>query len=432
MKDINILVKDLLCNNLTRAVGCTEPAAIGYAAACARKYSKGELKSIEVLVSANILKNAMAVQIPQIRLAGINYAAALGFVIGNPGSKLALFSEATEETVKKAGELVQAGKIGVNLKNTDKPVYIEITVKTDENSARVVIEDGHTNIGLIEVDGRVISKGEKTPELKNAGTDEDEQCEITIKDIYRFVNEYPLHEIELLDESIRTCREISRAGIENQYGLEVGRLMNEYIRKGIIKDDLATYAAILTAAACDARMAGINMPVIANSGSGNQGISAAMPLIAVSERIMVPYDKLRKAVAMSHLMTMYIKKFTGPLSSVCGAVASATGAGCGIVILMDGGLSGIYYAIQNVMGNLTGMICDGAKASCALKVYTCTNAAVQAALMAIDGKYVKETDGFIETSAEKTIRNYGFFAKSCSPCNDKVILDLMISKLKVG
>lgn len=430
MRVKNKLVKELLYSNLTLAVGCTEPAAIGYAAATAGKYAEGELISIEVLVSANILKNAMAVQIPQIKLAGIEYAAILGFVIRKTDSKLALFSEITDEIKKHAKKLIEAGKVIVNLKNTDKPVYIEVIAKTDKNKVRVIIENNHTEIVLIEVDGKAVSTAEQVKNIKD--TSNDFRSEITIEDIFNFVNEYPLHEIEMLDESVRTCKNISKAGIENQYGLEVGRLMNEYIKKGIIKDDLATYSSVLTAAACDARMAGINMPVIANSGSGNQGICAVMPLVAVSERIKIPHDKLRKAVAMSHLITIYIKKFTGSLTSVCGAVGSATGASCGIVILMDGGLSNIYYAIQNIIGNLTGMICDGAKASCALKVYTCTNAAVQAALLAINGKYVKETDGFIESNPEKTIRNYGLFAKSCSPVNDKVILDLMISKLKVG
>ena len=367
----------------------------------------------------------MSVQIPGAESCGINLAAALGTITMNPERGLELLSDIDDESVQKAKSMVKNGIVSSHMAETDKKLYIEVTVKKDKDTCRAVIEDDHTNISLIEVNGKLIkASGGKT---KNDCEEASEDF-LDIASIYEFSNSVPLCRLDIIKKSIELNRQAGIEGLKNSYGLQVGKSIKEYIEKGILTDDITHYAMALTAAGSDARMAGCDLEVMSNSGSGNQGITATLPVVAACERLKLPEEKLIRAVTLSNLLTIYIKLKFGRLSALCGATIAGTGACCGIVYLLGGGEKEIKYAIKNMLGNVTGMLCDGAKAGCALKVSTCTNAAMQSAFLSMNNICIENTDGIIEDDIEKTINNVCRLSKEASTETDKVILDIMLNK----
>ena len=417
---------EILRKELVVALGCTEPIAIAYATAVAVKFvKKGSVVHINVNASSNVLKNALAVKIPGAGEGGINLAAALGSLSHDTDSKLELLKGISYEDVVRAKSIVQSGVVMVEKANSEKRLYIEIIVVSLETKARVVIEDKHTNITIIEVNG-------VRQDLRNFVNeplcDTDETYAIlNIETILQFVNLVDIKELSLINESILLNKAIADEGLAEDYGLQVGKTLYSG-RLGKESIDIADYAMALTAAASDARMAGSILPVMSNSGSGNQGISATLPIVAIAERMGIAADHVIRSVALSHLITIYIKSKFGRLSAFCGVTISATGASCGISFLLGGGIKEIKASIQNMLGNVTGMLCDGAKAGCALKVSTCTYAAIQAALLALKGIEIQATDGIIGKDPEETIINMCKIANLGSLEADKIILDIMLAK----
>ncbi len=415
---------------LVITLGCTEPIAIAFAAALAKKHVKGEIiTSVEVLASANVLKNAMAVAIPGAHGCGVNLAAALGVLAGDFTLGLEVLSGLSQGDVDQAKMMIEEKKVTVGVANSSKKLYIEVVVKTPQSSARVVVADEHTKVVLIEVDGKLLLNTLSENETYQSGKLEDSF--ITLDSIWDFVQCVRMNDLTIIKKAIELNTNVGLEGLTNTYGLQVGKTIQESIRKGVLSDDLITHAMALTAGASDARMAGCTMPVMSNSGSGNQGISATLPVVAAGERLGVANEKLIRAVTLSNLIAIYIKLKIGRLSALCGATASGTGASCGITYLLGGGKAEIKAAIQNMQGNTTGMFCDGAKTGCAMKLSTCTSAAVQSAIMATEGKVIQSTDGIIERTAEQTIENLGRLANQGSPEVDRIILDIMVHK-KVG
>lgn len=416
----------LLQKELVVALGCTEPIAIAIASAAAAEYAKGEdIYKLELLASGNIIKNAMAVNIPGTGSCGIKLAAALGAVAKNHHEGLELLNGLSLKQIEAAKDMVKDGRVSSGLANTSKKLYIEAIVYTEASKAKVIIEDIHTNITFIEVDGTVIKDIRK----KEAAYDEDGVLgELNIDRIYEFIESFDITKFDIIEKSITLNRAIALEGIKNSYGLEVGKTIMSQIENGVISNDVINYAMALTSAASDARMAGCTLSVMSNSGSGNQGITATLPVVAVWEKLNLPEEKLIRAVALSHLMTIYIKTKFGRLSALCGAAIAATGSSCGIVYLYGGNDEKIKSAIQNMLGNVTGTLCDGAKAGCALKVSTCTNAAMQSAILALRGTTIKATDGIIENNVEKTIDNVCKLANEGTKEADRIILNIMLSK----
>lgn len=418
---------DLLARELVVALGCTEPIAVAYAAALAKKYVRGsEIVALDVFVSGNVVKNAMAVTIPGTNLCGVDMAAALGTVAGDADKNLEVLSGVGAEDVKNAEDLVRRGIVRVHVAESDKKLFIEIRVRTAESSARVIIADEHTRVDVVEVDGEVINRAEGS-----AAETQDSEGELSfldIESIWDFAMAADPEDLGVVKLSIELNGAIAEEGLRNPYGLQVGRTMKMYVAQKLLGDDIVNHAMALTAAAADARMAGCPLPVVSNSGSGNQGISATVPVAAVGTRLGAPADKILQAVTLSHLISIYIKSKFGRLSALCGAVVSATGAACGITYLLGGGLAEIRMAIQNMLGNVTGMLCDGAKPGCALKVATCTSAAVQSALLTIRGLEIKSTDGIIEISPVHSIENLCRIGNQGTIEMDKIILDIMLNK----
>jgi len=408
-------------------LGCTEPMAIAFAAALAKKHVKGEIvTSVRVLASANVIKNAMAVIIPGTQGSGVNLAAALGVLVGDFSKGLEVLTGLTPRNVDEAKRMIEDKLVTVGVAETTKKLYIEVVVETFQSYAKVIVADEHTKVVLIEVDGLTLIN--KLTENKPNGSGRKEDSFITLDSIWEFVQRVQVKDLDIIKKAIELNTTIGLEGLTNDYGLQVGKTIKESIRKGILTDDLITYAMALTAGASDARMSGSTLPVMSNSGSGNQGISATLPVVAVGERLQVSNERLIRAVTLSNLIAIYIKLKIGRLSALCGATASGTGASCGITYLLGGGKAEIKSAIQNMQGNTTGMFCDGAKVGCALKLSSCTNAAVLAAIMAIEGIAIQATDGIIERNAEQTIENLGRLAHEGSREMDRVILDIMVNK----
>ncbi|UKS23834.1 L-serine ammonia-lyase, iron-sulfur-dependent, subunit alpha [Paenibacillus sp. HWE-109] len=417
---------NILQNELVVALGCTEPVAIALAAAKARTYVDGNIDKITVYASAGIIKNALAVGIPGTGLTGIDFVAALGAIAGNAEKQLEVLADIKPEDITVAQEMVERGISVVHLADTPKKLYIEVIIEAETRYAKVVITDNHTNITLIEVDGQIIDRGG----CANASfkSSKEDRSELTIDSIVEFVNTVDLAELGLVKQSIELNRKAGLDGLEHAYGLEVGKTIKENVQKGILSDDLISHAMALAAAGSDARMAGSSMPVMANSGSGNQGIAATNPVIAAAEKLDATEEQLIRAAALSHLVTIHIKSKFGRLSALCGVTVSGTGASCGITYLLGGGKAEIKAAIQNMLGNVSGMMCDGAKGGCAMKVATCTSAAVQSALLASKGMTISSTNGFIENEAEKTIDNFCRIGNEATSEIDKLILEMMLNK----
>ncbi len=417
----------LLSRELVVALGCTEPIAVAYAAALAREHVRGtDVVAVDVFVSGNVVKNAMSVTIPGTGHCGVDMAAALGVVAGDAAKNLEVLSGIGDGDIKAAEELIKRGIVNVKVAESDKKLYIEVGVRTAESCAKAVVADEHTRIDRVEVDGQVINRADDTAaEPENS---EGAPAFLSIDSIWAFVHDVDLRDLDIIRHSIDLNGAIAAEGLQNPYGLQVGRMIQDNVGRKILGDDIVNYATALTAAAADARMAGCSLPVVSNSGSGNQGISATVPVLAVGKRLGSSEEKILRAVTLSHLIAIFIKAKFGRLSALCGAVVSGTGAACGIVFLLDGGVAEVKMAIQNMLGNVTGMLCDGAKPGCALKVATCTNAAAQSALLAVRGIGIKPTDGIIETSPVHSIDNLCRIGNQGTIEMDKIILDIMLNK----
>jgi len=420
-KILAVLEKELVI-----ALGCTEPVAIVLAAATAKSYAHGQIQAISVKASGNIIKNAKSVGIPGMSAKGLEFAAALGAVAGNPNKKLEILDGITKEDERTALKLIEAGKVTAGQADTPKRLYIEVVVETDQKTSRVVISDNHSNITLIEVDGNAVYLGG----CENIGiqTDEEKLEALTIDEIFEWVLTADINDLVLVRKSIELNKIIGLEGLSGDYGLNVGKTIKENVKKGILSDDLATVAMSLAAAGSDARMAGSTLPVMANTGSGNQGIAVTLPVVAAAEKLQVSEERMIRAVALSHLITIHIKSNFGRLSALCGVTAAGMGASGAIVYLLNGSLQQIKAAIQNTIGNVSGMICDGAKAGCAMKVSTCSNVAVQSALLALNHQEIKSTDGFIHDDVEKSIESFCKLGNEGTHQTDELILKLMLEK----
>ncbi|HEY8462676.1 MAG TPA: L-serine ammonia-lyase, iron-sulfur-dependent, subunit alpha [Bacillota bacterium] len=429
------LIIKIMNSEMKLATGCTEPGAVALAAALASAKLAEEVTSIKVLASSNIIKNAMAAGIPGTTFTGMDYAAALGAVGGKPEKQLQVIDHLSEAVKERARQLVESGQVHIDNARVPEKLYIDVTVYGATKNARVVISGDHTNVTLIQVNGETIYTKDVQNSCDNVETTvppEQITATLNVETIYRFCQELDLvkDDLTIIKQSIALNSAASQEGLTKDYGLKVGKIINDDCNRGIINDDIALTAMKHAAAAVDVRMAGADMAVVSNSGSGNQGITATVPVVAVAEKLGISMDRLIRAVTLSNLIAIYIKAKLGRLSALCGATVAATGAACGITYLLGGDLTQVKYTIQNMIGNVTGMLCDGAKADCALKVSTCTNAAIQASRMALKGLRVAATDGIVAEDVETTINNFAELGNKGSAVLDEMILQMMLDKKK--
>lgn len=422
---------DLLKTEVVPALGCTEPIAVALAVAKAREVLGEEPQRIELMLSANIFKNGMGVGIPGTRTTGLPIAAALGAVYGNSSDCLEVLKGVDDEDVSKAKAFVKEDRVTIGVKKGSEKLYIEANCYgTNSNTSKAIITTKHSNISRIEHNSEVLEcSGEmNSGENENVGSASKVVVPLSVKSIFNFATTVPYNQIKFIHKTVEYNYAIAQEGLLNDYGLMVGKKLKEFVDKGILSDDIMNRAMSLTAAASDARMAGSVLPVMSNSGSGNQGLTATLPIYSVALRLKSSDEQLARALVLSHLIAIHIKTYLGRLSALCGCVVAAAGAGCGICYLMGGGEKEMEYTIKNMVGNVTGMICDGAKSGCALKVSSGVGSAIQAALLALEGVVISSNDGIIEDDVEKTIQNLGEVGSKGMTQTDELLLQIMVSK----
>ena len=435
----------LIKQEVKPALGCTEPIAVALAVAkaaeiisencpcCGSWRMKADFK-LDVAVSGNILKNGMGVGIPGTGMVGLPVAAALGAVCGNSSLGLEVLKGLTPEAVARAKELVAKGFVHISVADTEHLLYVKATVTVDDNTvasaevdphAYAVIEDDHDRIVETSFADKILMSSESAAGLPAEASES--PYDLTVQSIWNFAREAPYEDIAFILEDRTLNLALAEEGLRGNYGLQVGKAIREN-QKEVFGDDFMSYAMGMTAAASDARMAGSTLPAMSNSGSGNQGITVSMPVIAYALKYKVDDEKLSRALILSNLVAIHIKHFLGKLSALCGCVVASTGSACGIVYLEGGGYEQVCAAIKNMAGNITGMVCDGAKVGCAMKVASGVSCAVQSAVLALRGTCIPSTDGIIEDDVEKTIRNIGTIGSAGMKATDRMILDIMLCK----
>ncbi len=416
----------LIRKEVVPALGCTEPVAVALATARSREALGEQPESIDVLVSANIFKNGMGVGIPGTGMAGLPIAAALGAVCGRSEDGLEVLQSVNPDHLETAKTMLQENRIRISVKPDTDPLYVESVVKKGPHTGRTVIVHRHTHIVRVEKDGNRIFQAEE-PLWDQTGPRESVP-DLSVAKVVAFAQTAPLEEIGFILKGAELNVAIADQGMTGDFGLGAGRTIRKNIERRLIADDLASCAMSLAAAASDARMDGSTLPVMSNSGSGNQGITTILPVVAVARKIGADEEKLIRALILSNLMAIYIKQFMDPLTALCGIVTAATGAACGICLLLGGTYTQICGTIQNMAAGITGMICDGAKQGCALKVSAGVSTAVYSALLAMEGRSAVHTDGIIDEDVDHTVRNIGRLANQGMVETDRYILDTLRSK----
>ena len=408
------------------AIGCTEPIAVALCVAKAAETLNQRPQKIQVLLSANILKNAMGVGIPGTDMIGLPIAVALGALIGKSEYQLEVLKDSTPEAVEAGKKMIEAQAIQISLKeNIEEKLYIEVTCMAGEEKATAIISGGHTNfVYLSKNDSVLMDKRSGT-----SGETEEESVELNLKKVYDFATTSPIEELQFILEARRLNKQAAERSFKGNYGHELGKtLCSSDSERLIMGSNTFTHILSYTSAACDARMAGAMIPVMSNSGSGNQGIAATLPVVVYAEDNHKSEEELTRALILSHLTAIYIKQSLGRLSALCGCVVAATGSSCGITYLMGGNYQQVSFAVQNMIANLTGMICDGAKPSCALKLTSGVSTAVLSAILAMENKCVTSVEGIIEDNVDLSIRNLTKIGSQGMNETDKLVLDIMTHK----
>jgi L-cysteine desulfidase len=431
-------VKDILKMEVAPALGCTEPVAIALgAAAAATLLPHKNIDTIEIWLDPNIYKNGMAVSIPGTEgLVGLETASAIGALGGDPSLKLEVLEPVTREVVAAAQKLLKAGRVKVNLLEDHKGLYIKTVLHSAADTAESVIRDLHDNIVSLKKNDREVtqndllsSRGARKGYKSSLLALESWLKGLSLADLMELLDDLDDDDRNFLEEGILFNLKLAANGLKHGQGLGVGKTLERLARQGLIKKDMILEARILASAAADARMAGVKLPAMSSAGSGNHGLTAILPIKAVEAFVDCDHDTLLEAVCLSHIITAYIKAHTGRLSAVCGcSIAAGAGAAAGVTYLMAGNIHHTAGAIKNLAEDLAGVICDGAKAGCALKLATAAGTAVQAALFSLHGVNVLSTDGIIGVSPEQTMQNIGTLSTQGMIETDRTILKIMLEK----
>jgi len=416
----------LIKQEVIPTIGCTEPVAVALAVAKVKEVLGKVPDIIEVYLSSNMLKNAMGVGIPGTGMVGLPIAIALGALIGKSEYGLEVLKDFTPEALEEGRKMIDDKTIIVYLKDKIvEKLYIEVNAKKGDDRAQVIITRDHTRFSHIEKNGTVLLHLDDKP-VGSASTEK--EVDLSFKIVCDLALESPVEEIRFILQTAVMNKAASNESLKGDYGHCVAQTVRHGSQQNIMGDTIFTRMLSVTAAACDARMAGAMFPVMSNSGSGNQGIAATLPVSVFAEETGRSEEELIRALTLSHLMTIYIKQSLGRLSGLCGAVVAATGSACGITYLMGGTREQIAFSIKNMIGNITGMICDGAKPSCALKVSNGVSTATLSALMAIDNKVVTAMEGITDEDVDKTIHNLTKIGSEAMIETDKMVLEIMTTK----
>ncbi|NLZ19225.1 MAG: serine dehydratase subunit alpha family protein [Bacteroidales bacterium] len=413
----------LIKREVVPAVGCTEPAAVALCTAYATEALGVRPERIEVSLSANMLKNAMGVGIPGTGMTGLPIAVALGALIGKSEYRLEVLKDVCPKAVRQGREFLDGGRIDIDLtQDSDEVLYIDVRCTAGERRSRAVIARDHTR--LVYLAGPCTQTMDCRAEL---GRREEAAVEngLTLRRVFEFATTAPLEDIEFINESRRLNEAAAEAALKGNYGHELGKTLSRPLGKGIMGDSIFSHIISATSSACDARMAGAKIPVMSNSGSGNQGIAATLPVVVFARENHNTEEELTRALILSHLTAIYIKQNLGKLSCLCGCVVASTGSSCGMTYLMGGGYDQVAYSVKNMIANLAGMVCDGAKPSCALKVSSGVSTAVLSALLAVQNHFVGSCEGLIEDDVDRCIHNLTRLGSVGMQETDRMVLDIM-------
>lgn len=416
----------LIKREVVPAIGCTEPAAVALCTAYATEALGCRPGRIDVQLSGNMLKNAMGVGIPGTGMTGLPIAVALGALIGKSAYQLEVLKDVCPEAVADAKAYLAEKRIAIGLtKDSDETLYIEVRCEAGKKRSRAIIARDHTR--LVYLEGPCVQTQDLRAQL---GKEQEETAEndLTLRRVFEFATTAPLADLEFINESRRLNEAAAEEALKGNYGHELGKTLSRPLGKGIMGDSIFSHIISATSSACDARMAGAMIPVMSNSGSGNQGIAATLPVVVFARENHNTEEELTRALVLSHLTAIYIKQSLGRLSCLCGCVVASTGSSCGMTYLMGGGYDQVACSVKNMIANLAGMVCDGAKPSCALKVSSGVSTAVLSAMLAVQNHSVTSTEGLIEDDVDRCIRNLTRLGSVGMQETDKMVLDIMTHK----
>lgn len=417
---------ELINREVVPAMGCTEPIAVSLCTAKAVETLGREPEKIEVFLSPNVLKNAMGVGIPGTDMIGLPIAIALGAIVGKSDYQLEVLKDVTPEAVERGRKMIEEGRVRVDMKKEDcDTLYIEAQASAGGECATAVISGAHTNFVYI-AKGDCVEVDNRRPVSEMA---QKRVVDLTLRKVWDFATTTPIEEIRFILDARKLNKAAADESLRGSWGHCLGRTVKESTgSRKIMGDTILSHMISYTSAACDARMGGAKIPVMSNSGSGNQGIVSTLPVVVYAEDTYATEDQLIRALTLSHLTVIYIKQSLGRLSALCGCVVASTGSSCGITYLMGGDYREVAMAVKNMVATLTGMICDGAKPSCALKLSSAVSTAVMAATMAMEQRCVTAYEGIVDDDVDKSILNLTTIGSRGMLETDKMILHIMTNK----
>ena len=415
----------LIQREVVPAVGCTEPIAVALCTARATETLGQRPEKITVMLSANILKNAMGVGIPGTGMIGLPIAIALGAIVGRSEYELEVIKDVTPETLEEGKAYVDEKRIDIRLKaGITEKLYIDVVCEAAGSKAKAVISGSHTNFVYISRDGETLL------DVKNTGCEDGDNGdpELCMRTVYDFATTTPVDEIAFILKTRQYNLKAAEESVKGNFGHCLGKTIDRPLSHGIFGNSIFSHILSKTASACDARMGGAMIPVMSNSGSGNQGICATNPVAVYAMENENTEEELIRALTLSHLTAIYIKQSLGKLSAVCGCVVASIGSSCGITYLMGGDYNRVCNSVKNMIANLTGMICDGAKPSCSLKIASGVSTALLSSLLAIEGRCVTAVEGIIDDDVDRSIRNLTRIGSETMNQTDEMVLDIMTHK----
>ena len=428
MHELSKMIKD----DMKPALGVTEPGAIAFAVAKARSFTKGDIKKVNVAMNSGMYKNAFTCGIPNSNEVGNIFAAALGVVAGNADKGLESLADVTPEDNVKAQEMIDQGKITVELSGITSRIFIEATVETEEDKAIVTIRDSHTNITKIIVNDKVELETEDEKKTEEDGGEEESHSihKYTLQQVYDYVTTVDIEEIRFINEAYKVNLELFHEGLENPRTTFARQLLAINNGKEVSDDEQKT-ASLMCNAAIEARVIGLDKPAMSITGSGAHGIIATMPLYAAYKVNGYTEEQLLRATALSYLVCMYIKEYSGRLSAFCGcAIAAGSGMACALVYLRGGTVEMMAHTLNNMASSITGMICDGGNQGCTMKGVAAVDAAYKSVEFAMNGIYISEVHGINGNTPEETMRNMGLIASPGMVGTEKTIVEIFEDKLK--
>ncbi len=424
-KNVREQIIALMKREVVPAVGCTEPMAVALCVSRATEALGCRPEKITALLSANILKNAMGVGIPGTGMIGLPIAIALGAIIGKSEYQLEVIKDVCPEAIEQGKQYIEEGRIDIQLKQGEcDKLYVEVLCEGGGHTATAIIQGSHTRFVRVTHDDEVL--------LDQQAGNSSEDCEgdiaLNLRLVYDFAMQAPIDEIRFILSTRDFNLKAAQESLKENYGHCLGKTLDRPLSHGIFGNTIFSRILSKTALACDARMGGALIPVMSNSGSGNQGICATNPVAVYAIENENTEEETIRALTLSHLTAIYIKQSLGKLSALCGCVVASIGSSCGITYLMGGDYSRICHAVQNMIANLTGMICDGAKPSCALKITSGVSTALLSAVLAMEGRYVTSAEGIIDDDVDRSIRNLTVIGADAMCATDQMVLDIMTSK----